>query len=174
MEVISIRTPQPLHNKQRFHIKKYPVSGFLCNPPKFSNDQQNAIYFYTTTILTGILYEILIGNQEFIEIFPIPKKNRRAATISTVIIAIIVSYYYHFPGEAYFTRRGIRQMSSLITSYGILSPLAVIFLIFKYRIPPLPFPCRLSKLQPGTSSDFGPELFLVWFSQIISSLFALL
>ncbi|HUD19285.1 MAG TPA: VTT domain-containing protein [Patescibacteria group bacterium] len=107
------------------------------------------------------------------KLFPIPKKYRRAATILTVIIAIIVLIIIIFLGRHYFTRRGIRQMSSLITSYGILSPLAVIFLIFlSTAIPPLPLPVPLIEIAAGYIFGFWPGLFLVWFSQIISSLFA--
>ncbi len=93
--------------------------------------------------------------------------------ILAVIAAIIVLVIIIILGRHYFTRRGIRQMSSLISSYGTLSPLVVVFLIFlSTAIPPLPLPVPLIEIAAGYIFGFWPGFFLVWFSQIISSLFA--
>ncbi len=60
-----------------------------------------------------------------------------------------------------------------IGSFGILSPLVVIFLVFLSTIiPPLPLPVPLIEIASGALFGFGYGFFIVWISQMISSLIA--
>jgi len=63
-------------------------------------------------------------------------------------------------------------MQILISSYSYFSPLVVMFLILiSTVIPPLPLPVPLVEIAAGVVFGFWQGFFIVWFSQIVSSLF---
>lgn len=100
------------------------------------------------------------------------KVQKSLKIIGSVLLAILVVYLI-FAGRRYFTRRGIRQIQTLVKSYGTFSPLVILFLIFISNvIPPLPIPTPLVEMASGYIYGFLPSFFLVWISQIISSLAA--
>jgi uncharacterized membrane protein YdjX (TVP38/TMEM64 family) len=108
-----------------------------------------------------------------------PKKIRNNPTIRKILltiaifIGIAVVVYLIIQGRHYFNRRGIRQMQTVINSYGSWSPFALIFLIvISTVIPPLPLPIPLIEMAAGLIFGFGEGFLLVWASQIIGSVAA--
>lgn len=98
---------------------------------------------------------------------------RTVLRILIICITVAVIIYLITHGRRYFSRRSIRQMQSVIHSYGTWSPLAVFFLIFiSTLIPPLPLPIPIIELAAGYLYGFGPGFIVIWISQIISSLSA--
>lgn len=90
-----------------------------------------------------------------------------------IIVLIAVIVYAIIAGRHALSRRNIRLMSGYITSYGVYSPYIVIgLIILSTLIPPLPLPIPIIELAAGYMFGFGPGFFLIWFSQIISSLCA--
>lgn len=101
------------------------------------------------------------------------KKARKIVTIIAIIIVVGALTYIILHGRHYFSHRNIRSIQSLIKSYGYLSPLIVMFLIFlSTAIPPLPLPIPLIEITAGLMFGFLPGFMFVWISQIGSSLFA--
>lgn len=108
-----------------------------------------------------------------------PKKIRNNPTIRKILLTIViligiaVVVYLIIQGRHYFNRRGIRQMQTVINSYGSLSPFALIFLIIiSTVVPPLPLPIPLIEMAAGLIFGFGEGFLLVWVSQIIGSVAA--
>lgn len=92
-----------------------------------------------------------------------------------VIVTLAISAYLILHGRQYFNRRILRSMQGQINSYGILSPFVVLFFIFiSTAIPPLPLPVPLIEIAAGLTFGFWQGFFIVWMSQILSSLFAFL
>lgn len=99
--------------------------------------------------------------------------RRVILTVLGVIVIGVLLYFSITSGRAYFRRRNIRLMAAQVNGYGVLSPLAVFFLIFiSTVIPPLPLPIPLIEIAAGYVFGFGEGLILVWVSEIISSLAA--
>ncbi len=108
-----------------------------------------------------------------------PKKIRNNPTVRkillsiAILIGVAIVVYLIIQGRHYFNRRGIRQMQTVINSYGSLSPFALIFLIvISTVIPPLPLPIPLIEMAAGLIFGFGEGFLLVWVSQIIGSVAA--
>ena len=98
---------------------------------------------------------------------------RKILSIIGVIAVIIIVIVIVIAGRHYLTRKSIRTMSGTISSYGTFAPFIVVFLIFiSTAIPPLPLPVPIVEIAAGYLFGFLPGFLLVWFSQIISSLFA--
>lgn len=105
--------------------------------------------------------------------FPQNKTIRKVFIVLGIILGVALIVYLVITGRHYFTRRGIRQLNTYITSYGSFSPLAVVFLmVISTLIPPLPIPIPLIEMAAGYLFGFWPGLFLIWGSQAISSLSA--
>ncbi len=101
------------------------------------------------------------------------KYRRRWLLIVVAIIAVAVLIYVILHGQHYFNRRTIRQLQTIINSYGQLSPLAVVLLItMSTVIPLLPLPVPLVEVAAGLVFGLWPGFLLIWASQIISSLVA--
>jgi len=101
------------------------------------------------------------------------KNVRTILKIVGIILGIALVVYLIFAGRHYFTRRGIRQIQNMAKSYGVFSPLVIFFLIFiSTVIPPLPIPTPLVEMAAGYLYGFLPAFFIVWMSQIISSVSA--
>lgn len=99
--------------------------------------------------------------------------RRRILSAIGIIAVFIIVILIIIAGRHYLTRRNIQTMSRTISSYGTLSPFIVIFLIFlSTAIPPLPLPVPIIEIAAGYLFGFIPGFLLVWFSQIVSSLFA--
>ncbi len=93
--------------------------------------------------------------------------------IIAVIVALVALVFIITHSRGYFNRRIVRQFQSYISSYGSLSPLILVFLIFiSTIIPPLPLPIPLIEIAAGLVFGFWPGFFLVWISQIGSSILA--
>lgn len=100
-------------------------------------------------------------------------KIKRALLILAALAAVALLIYFVTHGQHYFTRRNIRQIQKLITSFGFWSPVAVISLIFLSTvIPPLPMPVPLIETAAGLTFGFGEGFILVWVAQIGSSFLA--
>lgn len=101
------------------------------------------------------------------------KSIRRAVWVTCIILGLAIVITLMLTGRHYFTRRGIREIQFIVNSYGTLSPLVIFFLILiSTIIPPLPIPTPLVEMAAGYIYGFWPSFFLVWISQIISSLAA--
>jgi uncharacterized membrane protein YdjX (TVP38/TMEM64 family) len=108
-----------------------------------------------------------------------PKNVRNNATIRKILVALAIIIgvallvYLIVHGRHYFNRVSLRQMQTVINSYGSWSPVAIIFLIvISTVIPPLPIPIMLIEIAAGLIFGFGNGFLLVWISQIIASLAA--
>jgi len=100
-------------------------------------------------------------------------KKYKKILILLIVIVVIIAAYFLFHGSNYFTRRGIRQIRTYLQSFGIFSPIIVIFLIFlSTAIPPLPLPVPLIELISGVMFGFIGGALVIWISQISSSVFA--
>jgi uncharacterized membrane protein YdjX (TVP38/TMEM64 family) len=100
-------------------------------------------------------------------------KVKKLLLIIAIILAVALVIYLVIHGYNFFTRRGVRQFQRFISSYGSWSPLVVIGLILlSTLIPPLPLPVPLIEMAAGLVLGFWPGFFVVWFSQITSSLAA--
>ena len=98
------------------------------------------------------------------------QKRRKILLILAIIIGIAALVYLIIQGRHYFNRRGIRQMQTVINSYGSWAPLAIILLIVMSTvIPPLPLPIPLIEMAAGLIFGFGHGFLLVWAGQIIGS-----
>jgi len=104
------------------------------------------------------------------------KKNdklRRVLKTIGIILGIAILVYFLIQGRHYFTRRSIRQIERLVTSYGSWSPLVIVALIvISTVIPPLPIPIPLVEIVSGLIFGFWKGFIVVWISQFISSLSA--
>lgn len=101
------------------------------------------------------------------------KSTRNVLIAVGIILGIALTVYLIFAGRHYFTRRGIRQVQVAMNAYGAFSPVAVFLLIFvSVVIPPLPIPTPLVEMAAGYMYGFWPAFFLVWISQILSSIAA--
>jgi len=99
------------------------------------------------------------------------KTLRKILIVLGIILGTALVVYLIVTGRRYFSRRGIRQIQTLSDSYGALSPLVIFALIFiSTIIPPLPIPTPLIEMATGYIYGFWPAFFLVWVSQIISSI----
>lgn len=98
---------------------------------------------------------------------------RLILAVVAVLAALALLYFLIAHGQQYFSLQSIREMGLVIRSFGILSPLAVIFLVILSTIvPPLPLPIPLIEIAAGAIFGFWPGFFLIWFSQVFSSLIA--
>lgn len=98
---------------------------------------------------------------------------RKILLIIAIIIGLILLVYLIVQGRHYFNRRGIRQMQTIINSYGSWAPFALVFsIVISTIIPPLPLPIPLIEMAAGLIFGFGEGFLLVWFSQIIASVAA--
>jgi len=101
------------------------------------------------------------------------KKHQKLLFISLIIVIAVVAAYFLFHSSNYFNRRGIRQIRNYIQSFGIFSPMIVIFLVFlSTAIPPLPLPVPLIELVSGVVFGFIGGALIIWISQIVASVFA--
>lgn len=83
-----------------------------------------------------------------------------------IVIAVINSKHY-------FSRRSIRDLRLLISSYGTLAPFVVFFLILLSTVvPPLPLPIPLVEVASGVIFGFWGGFLVTWASQIGSSMVA--
>lgn len=90
-----------------------------------------------------------------------------------VLVLLLVATYIFLHSRGYFRRRYVREFQGVIVSFGPWSPLIVLFLFFlSTAIPPLPLPLPLIELASGLIFGFWEGFFIVWVSQILSSLFA--
>jgi len=90
-----------------------------------------------------------------------------------IILCVAILIYFLIQGRHYFTRRTVRQIQHLITSYGSWSPLVIIALILLSTVvPPLPIPIPLVEIVAGLIFGFWKGFFVVWVSQLVSSLAA--
>jgi len=106
----------------------------------------------------------------------IPQKKNRLSSLFfllVIIITAIIGIYLLIHGHSYISRRAIRSLQRYVISFGMLSPLVIVFLIFlSTAIPPLPLPVPIIELAAGMVLGFWEGFFIVWISQIGSSLFA--
>lgn len=87
-----------------------------------------------------------------------------------ILIGIAVVVYLIIQGRHYFSRRSIREMQTVINSYGSWAPIALVFsIVISTLVPPLPLPIPLIEMAAGLMFGFGEGFLLVWFSQIIAS-----
>ena len=87
--------------------------------------------------------------------------------LAALIVVLIIN------SKHYFSRRSIRDLRVLISSYGTLAPLAVFFLILLSTvIPPLPLPVPLVEVASGVLFGFWGGFVVTWLSQIGSSMVA--
>jgi uncharacterized membrane protein YdjX (TVP38/TMEM64 family) len=99
------------------------------------------------------------------------KKIRKILLVLAIIIGVAVLVYCIIQGRHYFNRRGIRQMQTVINSYGSWAPIAIILLIvISTMIPPLPLPIPLIEMAAGLIFGLGEGFLLVWIGQIIGSI----
>lgn len=101
------------------------------------------------------------------------KKYKRYLLILLIALFVAVSIYLFLHGSNNFNHRGLRKIHHFIQSFGIFSPIIIIFLIFlSTAIPPLPLPVPLIELVAGVTLGFYEGAFIVWVSQIGSSVLA--
>lgn len=101
------------------------------------------------------------------------RKHRTLIVLIVVVIVLIVAGIFFFRSTHPFSRRAIRSIQSLISSFGSMSALAVVLLIVvSTLIPPLPLPVPLIEIAAGLLFGFLPGFLICWVGQMVSSILA--
>jgi len=103
----------------------------------------------------------------------LPQRSKKLTILYIIIgILITIGLVYLVTHGQYLHRRNVIQLQNIISSYGYLAPIVVIILVFLGTIiPPLPLPTPLVEIAAGAVFGFWKGFFVIWISQIFSSLF---